>query len=140
MKRLLLTLSAVMIGLTFILSACEKGEEKTPPKVSSQDVKKEAQEAAGTAAQYAKQERDEFVKNAQKELDALGARVDEFKKQAQEATGDAKTKLDQQLKNLQEEQQVAEKKLADLKAASGNAWEDMKAGVEAAINHLKQSF
>lgn len=137
MNRLLL---AFLLGSLLAVSACSKKEEDRPPsKVSTEDVKKETKEAIGTAMDYAKQERDEFVGKAQKELDEINPKMEELKKKAQEATGEAKVKLDEQIKRLQQEQKAAAEKLDKLKSATGEAWKDLKAGVQAAIDHLKQS-
>ena len=137
MNRLLL---AFLLGSLLAVSACGKKEEGRPPsKVSAEDVKKETKEAIGTAMEYTKQERDEFVSKAQKELDELNPKIEEIKKKAQEATGEAKAKLDEQIKRLQQEQKAAAEKLEELKFATGEAWKDLKAGVQAAIDHLKQS-
>jgi TolA-binding protein len=140
MNRYLPVLLAALLGLAWILAACEKKEEKAPPKVSFEDVKKQTQEAVETAVQFAKQERDEFIQKAQKDLDALNGKLEELKKQAQGETGEAKDKMDRQIKNLQEQQQVAEKKLSNLKSATGDAWKDLKTGTEAAIDSIRKSF
>jgi TolA-binding protein len=137
MNRLLL---AFLLGSLLAVSACSKKEESRPPsKVSAEDVKKETKEAIGTAMDYAKQERDGFASKAQKDLDELNLKIEELKKKAQEATGEAKAKLDEQIKRLQQEQKAAAEKLDELKSATGEAWKDLKAGVQAAIDHLKQS-
>ena len=140
MNRFLVVLLAALLGLVLAVSACQKKEEKAPPKVSSEDVKNEAKEAVGAAAEYAKQERDEFVNKAQKDMDAINLKMEELKKKAQDATGEAKAKIEQQIERLEPERQVAEEKLAALKSATGEAWKDLKADVEAAIDRLKQSF
>ena len=140
MNRFLLVLLAALLGLVLAISACEKKEEKAPPKVSSEDVKKEAKEAVGAAVEYVNQERDEFVNKAQKDMDAINVRIEELKKKAQDATGEAKVKLEQQIESLEQRRQAAEEKLDALKSATGEAWKDLKADVEAAIHHLKQSF
>ena len=140
MNRFLVVLLAALLGLVLAVSACQKKEEKAPAKVTSEEVKKEAKEAVGATAEYATQERDEFVNKAQEDMDAINVKMEELKKKMQEETGEAKAKLEQQIQKLEPERQVAEEKLAALKSATGEAWKDLKADVEAAIDRLKQSF
>jgi len=137
MNRLLILL---LLGVSLALSACQKKEDETAPKMSSEEVKKEVKEAAVAVGEHVNQERNEFVDKVQKEMDELNNKLAELKKQALEATGEAKTKLDQQIQNLEQELKAAEQKLADLKSATGDKWNELKAGVSDAVEHLKQSF
>lgn len=136
MKRLLLP---VLLGLAFTVSAAEKREEGVPPKTGSADVRKETGEAVDAMTAKARQERDEFVAKAQKEMAELNKKMAELRKKAKKLSGEAKARLDQQIRNLEPELKAAEQKLADLKSATGEKWEELKAGVSGAIDRLKQS-
>lgn len=137
MKRLLLP---VLLGLAFAVSAAEKKEEGVPPKTGSADVRKETGEAIDAMAVKARQERDEFVAKAQKEMGELNKKMAELKKKAKLLGGEAKAKIDRQIRDLEPEMKVAEKKLADLKSATSEKWTELKAGVSGAIDRLKQSL
>ena len=89
----------LLFGLLLALSACEKKkEELILPKVNTGEVQKEAKEVVSTLADQAKRERDEFVSNAQKDMDQFATRMASLKKKAQEASGETKSKLDQQIR------------------------------------------
>lgn len=137
MKRLVIP---VVLGLALAMSACGKKEEGTAPQTSAGEVQKEVKEAVSAVADKARQERDEFVSKTQKEVDELNKQMAELRQKAEKATGEAKAKLDQQLQNLEQERQAAEQKLAELKAATGEKWQEFKAGVSDAIDRLKQSI
>jgi Skp family chaperone for outer membrane proteins len=137
MKNLLLP---VLLGLALNVSAAEKREEGVPPKTGSADVRKEAGEAIDAATAKARQERDEFVGKAQKELAELKKKMAELRKKAKKLSGEAKAKLDRQIQNLEPELKAAEQKLADLKSATGEKWEELKSGVSRAIDRLKQAM
>jgi Skp family chaperone for outer membrane proteins len=137
MKRLLLP---VLLGLAFTVSAAEKKAEGAPPKSGSADVRKETGEAVDAMAAKARQERDEFVGKAQKEMAELNKKMAELNKKAKKLSGEGKAKLDRQIQNLEPELKAAEQKLADLKSATGEKWEELKAGVSGAIDRLKQSM
>lgn len=137
MKRLLLP---VLLGVALTASAAEKTEEGAPPRPGSADLRKEAGEAIGAAAAKAGQERDEFVGKAQKEMAELNEKMAELRKKANKLGGEAKARLERQIQNLEPELKAAEQKLADLKSATGEKWEELKAGVSGAIDRLKQSM
>ena len=137
MKYLLLP---VLLGLVLNVSAAEKREEGVPPKANSADVRKEAGETVDAATAKARQERDEFVVKAKKELAELNKKMSELKNKAKKLSGEGKAKLDRQIQDLEPELKAAEQKLADLKSATGEKWEELKAGVSGAIDRLKQSM
>ena len=135
MNRLLMP---VLLGLSLALSACEKKEEAAPP-ATSEGVKQEATAATGAAEEQAKQMRNEFVAKAQQEMDELNAKLAELKTKAQTLTGEAKVRIDQQLKSLEQEQKTAAQKLGDLRAATGEKWNELKAGVSESVDRFKKS-
>ena len=128
MNKLLLVL---MLGVMLAGSGCEKKEERILPKVDS-----EKQIEAGEQSRI---EREEFIRQAQKEIDDLGVKLDDIRKKAVEATGAVKNKLDQKIVALEQEQKNVEEKLANLKAEAGEKWKELKAGVTAATGKFRQS-
>jgi Skp family chaperone for outer membrane proteins len=137
MKRLLLS---ILMGSALAVSAAEKKEESAPPKVDPADVRKETREAVDAVTAKVRQERDEFVGKAQKEIAELNKKMAELRKEAEKLGGEAKARLDRQIRNLEPELKAAEKKFADLKSATGEKWEELKVGVSGAIDRLKQSM
>jgi TolA-binding protein len=137
MKRLLLP---VLLGLALTASAAEKSEEGAPPKADSSDVRKEVGEAVDAVAAKARQERDEFVVKAQKEMAELNKKMAELRKKAKKLGGEAKARLDRQIREMEPERKAAEQKLADLKSATEEKWEELKTGVSSAIDRLTQAM
>ncbi|BAN35892.1 hypothetical protein SCD_n02081 [Sulfuricella denitrificans skB26] len=135
MKRILLPM---LLGLALTVSAAENREEGAPPRTDSADVRKETGEAIDAMTAKARQERDEFVVKAQKEMAELNQKMAELKKKAKKLSGEAKAELDRQIQNLEPELKAAEQKLADLKTDTSEKWEELKAGVSGAIDRLKQ--
>lgn len=127
----------VLLGLALTVTAAEKTEESVPRRTDSADVRKEAGEFIDAATAKARQERDEFVGKAQKEMAELNKDMAELRKKAKKLGGEAKASLDRQIRNLEQELKAAEQKLADLKVATGAKWEELKAGVSGAIDRLK---
>lgn len=128
MTKLLL---ALLLGVMLAGSGCEKKEERILPKVDTANQ--------ADAGEQSRSEREEFVRQAQKEIDDLSAKLDDIRKKAMDATGNAKQKLDQQVVLLEQEKKDVEGQLAKLKAEIGEQWKDLKAGVTAAIEKLRRS-
>lgn len=126
----------VVMGLSVLIVACKKEE---PPKVTAKEVEKKVAEATGTAADYAKQEKDEYIAQAQKAVDEAKAEIDKVKAVAKKARAGAKRKLQRQIESMEGRWKVAERKLGELKSASGEAWKDLRAGVDKAVKDLKQA-
>ncbi len=125
----------MVMGLSVVAAGCKKQE---PQKVSVEDVKKKAAEATGTAVDYAKQEKDEYVAQAEKAVDQAKAETDKLKASAKKARAGAKRRLQRRIKTMEARWELAERKLSELKSASGEAWKDLKSGVDKAIEDLKQ--
>lgn len=64
------------------------------------------------------------------------AKVDVLKARAEKAGADAKLKYHEQLQQAEHRQEEVRKKFAALKDASGNAWLNLKAGVDSAMDQL----
>ena len=67
-------------------------------------------------------------------------KIDVLITKADAATASARSRYHEQLQALQAKQKVARHKLHELKAESGEAWEEIKDGMEEAWTDLKQAF
>lgn len=109
-------------------------------EVTAQDVKHDTAQAADSAATYAEQERDKYIRQAQKEVDELRAGIDRLGARAQAARDDVKARLDADIKALDKKWDATEAKLGDVKTANAKAWKRLKSGMDSAIEDLKQSL
>lgn len=132
MSRYLLPM---VMGLSLVIAGCKKQE---PPKVTAKEVEEKWAEAASATADYARQEKDEYVARTQKAVDDAKAEIDKLKAGAKKARPGAKGKLQRQIKTMEGRWKLAERKLSELKSASGEAWRDLKSGVDKAVEDLKK--
>ena len=95
--------------------------------------------ARSEAATKLKAERDEFLRQAQKEFDELDIKLADLRKKAASATGSARDKLNQQLLVLEEEHKNVAEKLANLQAAIGEKWQELKSDFTIAIDRFRKS-
>lgn len=74
--------------------------------------------------------RDAYAKKLQAQLDEWGAEIDKIKAKADKAEANAQLEYYRQIKELHAMQHSASNKLSELKDASDDAWEDLKASID----------
>lgn len=80
--------------------------------------------------------RDEFVQKMHLQLDKLNAEIDSLEARTDKAKSDTKAEYLKTVESLRSKRDNARERLQKLKEASGDAWSDMKDGVEAAWESL----
>jgi chromosome segregation ATPase len=83
--------------------------------------------------------RDEYIDKLAAQLKEWSAKIDELETKAGAAKAEVKTGLEKQIRQLKEQQDVAMKKLQELKGSSAEAWDTLKAGAETAWADLKNA-
>lgn len=125
-------------GLTAIaLVACSDGDKGG---VTAGDVAQQAAQTAQTAAKLVEQTKDQYARQMRDELDLMNQRLNLLKERAAKAEGETKAKIDTQIEALSKKVTDVEAQLEKLKSSSGDAWKDMKGGVESAVNDLKAAY
>ena len=77
-----------------------------------------------------------YQKKLQAQLDEWNAEIDKLKAKADKAEADAQLEYYKKIEELQSMQEATNSKLAKLREASDDAWEDLKAGIDSACNSL----
>jgi hypothetical protein len=72
--------------------------------------------------------RREYIEKMTARLKELECEINELGKIADKAIGEVKAEYSQQIKELFLKKEELQNKVSKIKEASGNAWEDMKAG------------
>lgn len=85
-------------------------------------------------------EKEAYEKKLQAQLDEWGAEIDRLKAKADAAGADAQLEYNKQLDELRSKRAAANEKLAELKATSGDAWEDLKDGITKAWGSLSDAM
>jgi chromosome segregation ATPase len=100
----------------------------------------ETKEALTAAAEYAQDQRDQYVAKFQQEIDELGTRIEELKNEAEGLNAEAKTKLEGVVRQLDEQRDNAAQKVDQLVTASGVVWKDVEDALAQALQSLEQSY
>ena len=131
----LLCFAAVMALACPVLAADESGKP-----VTAEDVDRQTREALQSAKSYSYEQKDEYQKRLQGVLQKLNDQIDELKRQAEQASGKARQQYQEELVRLEKLRIKAREQLARVRSATPGAWEDIKAGVSAAVEDLHNAY
>ncbi len=132
---LLLMLSAITL---FGLTAC--GNETDKNETSLRDVKKETGEAVETAKEYTKARKQQYEARMAEQIRELEEKVVELNRKAVSARAEAKAEMKQEAEALQQDLDTLRGRYDKLKTATGDAWTDVKTGIDEAIKNLKSKL
>lgn len=82
----------------------------------------------------------EYIDKMKAQLDEFNAKIDVLKAKAEKAEADTKLEYQEAIEDIKVKQAHAKNKLAELRDASGNAWDDLQAGAEQAWKNLGQAI
>ena len=88
----------------------------------------------------AEHDKDEFAREAQEKLDQLDKQIADLKAQGKKANAQTQQQINKSIAELEPKHQEAKRRLKQLKSSSGKAWEDLEAGVTAALNDLSTAY
>ena len=136
-------LLAIMLLLTLgALAGCGDNEQtqSKPAAVTKEDVKKEAKEAYDTTKAYTQEQVQAFREQTEARLAEYEKEIDQLQAKAETLEEDAKAKAEQQLTALHQKRDEVSEKLKDLSSSSGNAWEQLKSDIDAAMEDLGNAY
>ena len=136
-------LLAIMLLLCLgALPGCGEKEQipSKPATVSEKDVKKEAKEAYDATRAYTLEQMQAFREQTETRLAEYKKEIDQLQAKAEKLGRDEKAKAEQQLTALRQKRDEVSEKLKNLSSSSGNAWEQVKSGIEAAMEDLGNAY
>jgi DNA-binding transcriptional regulator GbsR (MarR family) len=145
MKRIIFVRGILAIMLLLALGALpgcgekEQSESKSAT-VSKEDVKKDAKQAYDATKVYTQEQMQVFREQTETRLAEYKKEIDQLEAKAEKLEKDAKAKAEQQLTALRQKQDDVSKKLKDLSSSSGNAWKQLKSGVDTAMEDLDNTY
>jgi len=83
-------------------------------------------------------DRKAFIEKMEAQLKVWDAEIQTLSAKAEKARVDLKADLQAQIKTLVSKRDGAQKRLQELREKSGDAWEDLRGGIEAAWRDLKE--
>lgn len=84
--------------------------------------------------------REKVLEKMEKRLKDWGSDIEKFRGKTDEFGTKARGKIHDQVEDLRAKQELARQKLQELRKAGGEAWEDLRAGAESAMNDLRKAL
>lgn len=84
--------------------------------------------------------REDFIQGLKTRLDEWNSAIDELELKLHKVEADSKAKLEEQLQDLKKKRDSARNDLHNVQAASAEALEDMKSGLDLAWQSMNDSF
>jgi hypothetical protein len=138
-RGLLATMLLLALGA---LPGCGENEQtqSKPANVSKEDVKREAKEAYDATKAYTQEQMHVFREQTETRLAEYKKEIDQLQEKAEKLGGEAKAKAEQHLTALRQKRDELSVKLKELSSSSGNAWEQLKLGIDAAMEDLGSAY
>lgn len=131
---------AILAGFVAVMGCEQKPADQTPGKVTSEDVRRDAGQAAKTVADYSQQSKEEFEKKLEARLDELDAEIAKLREKGRDLKDKAKADWDRKMADLEVKRDAARAKLAEVGRSSAKAWKDVQKGAESAWDELDKAF
>ena len=131
----------LMLAVLFAVQGCErKPADQTPGKVTSEDVRRDADQAVDTAVEYSQQTKEAFQKKLDAQLNELDAKIAELRDKGRDLKDEAKANWDRKMTELETKREAARAKLAEVGRSSAEAWKDVQKGAQSAWDELDKAF
>jgi hypothetical protein len=108
--------------------------------VSAEDLRREVRDALEAAKAYTFQQKDEYQRRLEALTRELDERIDDLRDRAEAVGAEARKEYAQEIEELRQRREAVRQRLARVKSASAEAWEDIKSGVSAALEDLQKAY
>ena len=130
----------MVVGLLAPIGCEQKPADRTPGKVTTEDVRRDADKAVQTAEEYSQQAKEEFQKKLEAQLNELDAKIAKLREKGGDLKDEAKVKWDRRMAELETKREAARAKLAEGGSSSAEAWKDVRTGAQSAWEDLDKAF
>ena len=112
----------------------------TVRKVTTEDVRHDAEKAVDTSARAAAQAKEDFEMRLKASLAEMEKEIDRLHEKGHALKDEAKARWAEKMADLEAKQQVARDKLDEVRKSNGEAWGHMEKGAQAAWDDVRQAF
>lgn len=107
--------------------------------VTGDTVVREAQEAVTATKDYTIQQKDQFQRKVQAELDEVQRQITKLRGQVTHASAEARADIQKAIAELEKKKDLAQKKAQEIHSATASSWEQVKSKTAAAMEDLRDS-
>ena len=141
MKPSRLTIFVVILAIGFFLVAC--GEQKPTTEkqaTTTQDVRKEARELADTALAFSIEQKEKYTEQVLDRLAQYNLKFMELDRKVSMLSGQARNDMMGEIANVNTKKNQVTAKMRELHSSTGEAWEDIKVGLDKAVDDLDEAY
>ena len=138
-RKLLIIMLLLAVGVFTGCGDKEQDQGKTE-KVSAEDVKEKTMEAYDATKAYTQEQMKAFHEQMKTRLAEYNDDIDKLQAKMEELGEDARVKAEQPMAELRQKRDDVSKKLQELGSSGGNAWEQLKSGIDAAMEDLGNAY
>jgi hypothetical protein len=140
MLRSLWLFSAAVV-VSFGLSGCAQPPvEHTVRKVAPEDVQRDTAKAMDTVTKAATQAKEDFEARLKSGLADMDAGIAKLQEKGLALKDEAKARWTEKMADLKAKQEAARKEVEELGKSTGEAWERVEKGAQAAWDDLQKAF
>ena len=100
----------------------------------------EQQPQTGAGTTDTEQSKEAYAASLENQLNTLDNQIDRLGDRIAALPAETKTEVDEMMRSLQAQKEVVQARLEELKAASADEWQDLKASTEEAVTDLQQVY
>ena len=138
-----MTRSWLLLGAAVLVTCngCMEAPVKhTVRKVTTEDVRHDAEKAVDTSARAAAQAKEDFEMRLKASLAEMEKEIDRLHEKGHALKDEAKARWAEKMADLEAKQQVARDKLDEVRKSTGEAWGHMEKGAQAAWDDVRKAF
>lgn len=114
--------------------------EHTVRKVTTEDVRRDAEKAVDTSAHAAAQAKEDFEMRLKASLAEMEKEIERLHEKNHALKDAAKARWKEKMADLEAKQQAARDKLDEVRKSTGEAWGHMEKGAQAAWDDVRKAF
>ena len=141
MKLYRLATFVMIAAIGFFVVACSEQKPATEKQATAtQDVKKEAKELADTALAYSLEQKEKYTQEVLKKLSQYNQMFITLDRKVSAMGEQAKNDMMGEIANVNTKKNQVSAKMRELQNSTGEAWEDVKVGLDKAIDDMDEAY
>lgn len=111
-----------------------------PAVATDEQLGREIRQALAAAKSYTFAQKDKYADELRDATDDVDDRIDHLEAEAKDAGAEAKAKIQARIADLRKRRGALAERLSKVQSATGDAWDDVKAGAGAALSDLEKAL
>jgi Skp family chaperone for outer membrane proteins len=132
--------SAALVASCSFSGCAQPPVEHTVRKVAPEDVQRDTAKAVDTVTKAATQAKEDLETRLKSSLADMDAEITKLQEKGLALKDEAKARWNEKMADLKTKQEAARKKVEELGKSTGEAWDRLEAGAQAAWDDVQKAF